>query len=156
MTTAYPLTIFYESDCPLCNAEMTNLRLRDTRGLLRFEDVSAAGFERVPPATTREALLEAIHAQRADGTVVKGVDAFVLAYRAVGLGWVAAAAQRPLVHAIADRAYAGIARNRHRFPRVIVRLLFERVLRRSAERAARRARCESSVCKPIEKRSRHG
>ena len=146
MDGVFPLTIYYESQCPLCDAEMTNLRLRDSRGLLRFSDVCAPGFDDVPPGASYDDLLECIHARRADGAVVKGVEVFRLAYHAVGMSWVAALTRVPLLRGLCDRLYPVIARNRHRFPRFVVYLFFETFVRRAAERAAVRARCNSESC----------
>ena len=85
-TTIYPLTLYYESACALCNGEMTNLMLRNTEGRLRFVDISAPGFDSPPPGTTLDDLLALIHAQTADGRVLRGVEVFRHAYRAVGAG----------------------------------------------------------------------
>jgi predicted DCC family thiol-disulfide oxidoreductase YuxK len=141
----YPLTIYYESACPLCNAEMTNLMLRNTDQLLEFADISAPGFDALPDGTTLQAMLEIIHARRADGVVIRGVEVFRLAYDAVGLSRVAGALRLPVLGWAADRSYPWVARNRHRFPRALIRLLFEGETRRAAERAAG-TRCTSAAC----------
>ena len=141
----YPLTLYYESACPLCNAEMTNLMLRNTNRLLVFADISASGFNALPEGASMQAMLEIIHARRADGNVIKGVEVFRLAYEAVGLQRVASALRLPVLGWMADRSYPWIARNRHRFPRALIRLIFEGDIRRAAERAAR-ARCTSAAC----------
>jgi len=141
----YPLTLYYESACPLCNAEMSNLMLRNTEGHLRFADVSAADFSGPPAGTTMQDLLELIHARRADGRVLKGVEVFRLAYEAVGLGWVSTAMRLPLLRPFAEWSYPVLARNRHRIPRGLVRLMFEGAVRRAAERSAA-ARCDSTSC----------
>jgi predicted DCC family thiol-disulfide oxidoreductase YuxK len=140
--TTYPLTLYYESACALCNGEMSNLMLRNTEGKLRFVDVSAPGFDSPPPGTTLDDLLELIHAQKADGSVVRGVEVFRLAYRAVGLDWVVAPTDWLLLGGLADRAYPWIARNRHRIPRRLTHLLFETAARRAAQRAAAN-RCDA-------------
>ena len=147
METTYPLTIYYESECPMCDAEMTNLRLRDSRGLLRFVDVCATDFEGPPPGATREDLLEAIHGRTANGTVIRGMEVFRLAYSAIGLGAWAGITRWPLLRPLCDRLYRALARRRHRVPRVLVRLALETVVRRAAERAAQRARCDTNTCR---------
>jgi predicted DCC family thiol-disulfide oxidoreductase YuxK len=141
----YPLTLYYESACPLCNAEMNNLRLRDSHGLLNLVDISAPGFADFPEGADMNDLLTLIHARTADGRVLKGVDAFRLAYEAVGLDWISGALRLPLLGRLADLAYPVLARNRHRLPRRLIVALFERGWRRAAERAAA-ARCDSSTC----------
>lgn len=148
MTTAvYPLTVYYESACALCNAEMTNLRLRNQRGLLQFVDVSDPAFDTPPPGTTHDDLLALIHAQQADGTVIRGVEVFRLAYAAVGLGGVSRALALPGLRGLADAFYPWLARNRHRIPRVLVMWLFETGVRRAAEAAHARARCNGDSCR---------
>ncbi|MFM9879179.1 MAG: thiol-disulfide oxidoreductase DCC family protein [Burkholderiaceae bacterium] len=146
-SAVYPLTLYYESACPLCNAEMTNLMLRNHGQLLRFVDVSAPGFAAVPPGTSLQDLLDLIHAQRADGQVVKGVEVFRLAYEAVGLGGVARALRLPVLGALAKHAYPLLARNRHRIPRSLVRFMFEGAVRRAAQRAAQ-THCTPEICTP--------
>jgi predicted DCC family thiol-disulfide oxidoreductase YuxK len=143
----YPMTLYYESACPLCKAEMTNLMLRDRKGLLRFEDVSAPGFSDPPPGTTAHELLELIHARTADGAVIRGVEVFRLAYRAVGLGWLVAPTRWPLLRLVCDCVYPIVARNRHRFPPFLVHVLFETAVRRAAEKGAGAARCTPETCK---------
>jgi predicted DCC family thiol-disulfide oxidoreductase YuxK len=141
----YPLTPYYESACPLCNAEMTNLMLRNTDQLLVFADISAPGFDALPEGTTLQAMLELIHARRADGVVIRGVEVFRLAYEAVGLNRVANTLRLPVLGWMADRSYPWVARNRHRLPRALIRLIFEGDMRRAAKRAAT-ARCTSAAC----------
>ena len=139
--SVYPLTLYYEAACALCNGEMTNLMLRNTDGLLKFVDVSAPDFKDLPPGTKLEDLMELIHAQKADGTVIRGVEVFRLAYEAVGLGWVSGLLKVPPLKRLAERGYPILARNRHRIPRWISHAVFETAIRRAAERAASR-RCE--------------
>jgi predicted DCC family thiol-disulfide oxidoreductase YuxK len=142
----YPLTIYYDASCQLCNGEMSNLMLRNTEGLLAFVDASPPGFESPVPGATQHDLMNMIHAVRADGEVVRGVAVFRLAYGAVGLGWVTAPTAWPLLRQLADRAYPWVVRNRYRFPRPLISLLFEGPTRRAAEQAAQRARCTADTC----------
>lgn len=135
-TAIYPLTLYYESACALCNAEMSNLMLRNTQGLLVFADVSAPGFCALPEGASMADLLHLIHARRADGQLVRGVEVFRLAYEAVGLSWVTTALRLPVLGKLAERLYPTLARNRHRIPRVVASLLFEGAIRRAAEKAA--------------------
>ena len=147
-TAIYPLTIYYDASCPLCNGEMTNLMLRNTnpeRPLI-FVDASAPTFESPLPGTTRADLMALIHARRADGQVVRSVEVFRLAYEAAGLGWVTAPTRWPVLRPLADRLYPWLARNRQRIPRRLVTLVFEGATRQAAEQAARRARCNHDTC----------
>ncbi|WCM94628.1 DUF393 domain-containing protein [Acidovorax sp. NCPPB 2350] len=128
----YPLTLYYDSRCPLCMTEMGNLMRRDRAGLLRFADIWAPDFAGPPPGTTQQDLLTLIHAQDADGRVLRGVEVFRRAYEAVGMGWVTAATRWPVLGPLADRLYPVLARNRYRLPRWLVSGLFERASQRAA------------------------
>lgn len=145
-TQNYPLTIYYDASCPLCNGEMRNLMLRNADGLLQFVDASPADFTSPLTGIAREDLMNLLHARKANGEVVKGVEVFRLAYTAVGLGWVTAPTSWPVLHWLADKAYPLLARNRHRIPRWLVATLFEGATRRAAERAAQHARCQDKTC----------
>ncbi len=134
--SVYPLTLYYEAACALCNGEMTNLMLRNTGGLLKFVDVSAPDFKDLPPGTTLKDLMELIHAKKGDGTVIRGVEVFRLAYEAVGLGWVGGLLKVTPLKRLAELGYPMLARNRHRIPRWISHAVFETAIRRAAERAA--------------------
>ena len=140
----YPLTLYYESACPLCLSEMTNLMLRNTQGLLQFVDVSAPDFQ-VPEGVTREALLTLMHGHTANGEWLRGVTVFELAYRAAGLPQVSRLLSNRWLRPVADRLYPVIARNRHHLPRWLPHLMFETALRRAAEQAHQQ-RCDAGVC----------
>lgn len=141
----YPLTLYYDASCPMCNGEMQNLMLRNTDDLLRFVDASAPSFSAFPPGTDRAALMALMHAQRADGQVVHGIEALRLAYQAAGLGWVARVMDAPLIRPLGDWLYPIVARNRYRVPRPISRL-FETTLRRAAERRGGASPCRDGAC----------
>ena len=95
---------------------MDNLKARNHDGLLRFVDVSPPFFDPAPLGVSLQSLNEKIHARRADGAMVVGVEVFRLAYSAVGLGrWFAPTAW-PVLKPLADAAYAAFARHRYRLP----------------------------------------
>jgi len=145
-TAIYPLTVYYDASCPLCNGEMTNLMLRNTEGMLAFVDASPAGFVSPIAGTTQHDLMNVIHAVRADGSVARGVEVFRLAYAAVGLGWVTAPTRLLGLRQLADALYPWVVKNRYRFPRRLVALMFEGPTRRAAEQAAMRAHCNADTC----------
>lgn len=147
----YPLTLYFDASCPLCAAEMENLRLRDAAGHLRFVDASAPGFNAAPDGTTVAELMTLMHARTADGRLLRGVAAFELAYEAVGLTAVSTALGAPLLRPLLNALYPVIARHRQRLPRPLVQLLFGRALRRAATQAASR-RCDAASGCPIEPR----
>ena len=72
-SNAYPLTLFFDAQCPVCRTEMDSLRRRDDAHRLRFEDVRADGFS-VPEGTTLEHMLTSLHGRTAGDRVVTGVE----------------------------------------------------------------------------------
>lgn len=138
----YPLTIYFDGSCQLCSAEIRNLQLRDGHGRLRFVDCSPADFISPVPGADRAALMLVIHGVDAGGQVLRAVDLFEAAYRAVGLPWISRLLIHPLIRPFADRVYPWLVRNRYRLPRPLIKALFER----AARRAAARAQCRDGAC----------
>lgn len=140
----YPLTILHDGQCPICELDMNNLKARNHDGRLRFIDISAADFDPVTVGRTAAVLRAEIHAMRADGQLVSGMEVFRLAYRAVGLGWVTAASGWPVLRPFADLAYRAFAVLR---PALSARFrpLFEHLLARQALRRSRA--CHNGTCR---------
>ena len=139
----YPLTLLYEEACPLCKLEMDNLKARNAKGLLRFVDISAPDFDPAPYGVPLEDMMALIHAVKADGDTIKGVEVFRLAYGAVGLGWLTAPTGWSGLSPLFDRGYVWLARNRHRLSDTFGWLLHAIAARRTAQRV--RA-CKSGNC----------
>jgi predicted DCC family thiol-disulfide oxidoreductase YuxK len=119
MPEDFPLTVFYDASCPVCALEMDTLRRRDTCQRLHLIDMSAPAFDAAIYALERHDLDAAIHAVRPDGSIVRGMAALRLAYRAGGLGWLLQATRWPLLRDVADAAYRLFARHRHAISRVL-------------------------------------
>lgn len=143
---AYPLTLYYDASCPLCNAEMSNLMLRNEAGRLAFVDASVANFVSPVAGIDREQMMAQMHGVWADGSVSRGVDAIHEAYVAVGLGRVTAFTQWPVVSTGLAWLYPRFARHRQLVPRWLVRALFEGPIRRSARAAHARMDCHATGC----------
>lgn len=141
---AYPLTILHDGNCPICQLDMNNLKSRNDAGRLRFVDVSTPGFDPAAWGCTAAQLAAEIHARRADGKLVTGVEVFRLAYRGVGLGWVTAATGWPGVKPLADLGYRLFARHRPRLSRAL-RPFLETLLARQASRRSRA--CRDGICR---------
>lgn len=105
------LTVLYDGGCPLCLREVNGLKRRDCarhgdQPRLAFVDINRADYN--PEAHAGISYAEAmgrIHALTADGEVLRDVEVFRRAYALVGLGWLYAPTQWPLVRQLADLAY---------------------------------------------------
>jgi predicted DCC family thiol-disulfide oxidoreductase YuxK len=88
--TQWPLTLYFDGDCPLCAREIKLLSARATPDRLLFVDISAEAFDATPLGFTAADMASSLHARFADGTWVTGLDATLWSWRAAGLGaWAA-------------------------------------------------------------------
>jgi len=73
------VTVWYDSECPLCLREIALMRRLDRREAIRF--VSIQGGEGCP--LDRATLLERFHAQEDGRPIVSGAAAFAAMWRAI-------------------------------------------------------------------------
>lgn len=105
------MTLYYESACPLCAAEIHLLAARNRRQLLRFVDLSQPEA-RLPCTVVCAQALEKIHATFDDGSTLVGVTVFAEAYRRADLPMLAWLFSRPWLRWLLEPAYAFFARHR--------------------------------------------
>jgi predicted DCC family thiol-disulfide oxidoreductase YuxK len=141
-TRAWPLRIYYDARCPLCERELGALSRNDVHARLVLVDCSGADFEDAD--ATRAGLgaalmMRRIHARDADGRWLVGIDVFEAAYRAVGLERIARAWGHPVLRPLWRRHYPWVADHRMRLSRLgldrPLGWLVERIARRAAARA---------------------
>lgn len=87
---SWPLTLYYDGDCPLCAREIQLLRQHTDVQRLCLVDISLRDFHAESIGLTQPALQNLLHARFADGQWVTGLDATLWSWRAAGLGrWTA-------------------------------------------------------------------
>ncbi len=79
--TTPEVTVWYDSQCPLCLREIALMRRLDKRDAIAFVDVYGDGA----CPLDRQALLARFHAQEAGGPIVSGAEAFAAMWRAIPL-----------------------------------------------------------------------
>ena len=104
--------LLYDGGCPFCLREMRWLQRWNRHGRLAFEDVAAPGFDPARYGVTRERVMGVIHGVFPDGRIVRMVEVFRQAYRAVGLGWLLAPTGWPVFRWFFDALYGIFARYR--------------------------------------------
>ncbi len=139
----YPLTLFYDSNCPICRFDVANLQARNQAGLLRFVDITTADFDPSRYGLTLRDFESAVRAQCADGRMVAGMETVRLACRAAGLSWLVAPSAWGILRRPADALYTAFARNRLGIGRRFG-WLFDHLVARQAKKQA--ARCKDGVC----------
>ena len=114
LNITYPLTIYYDASCPLCATEMHTIKETDFKNKLILVDCSSNNFN-VPTfcPSSKETMMERIHAQDATGAWIKGVDVFAIAYQAGGFTHLGQLWDSKTLKPILSRAYPFIADNRH-------------------------------------------
>jgi predicted DCC family thiol-disulfide oxidoreductase YuxK len=107
------LTMFYDSFCPLCVAEVEQLRSLDRRGDLRFVDIHAEDFATRWPHIDPVAADRVLHAQLADGSMLYGLDVSAEVWATVGKHRWLRLLRLPVVRWFADLGYRLFARYRY-------------------------------------------
>lgn len=107
------LTVFYDGRCPLCLAEMRQLKASDHEDLIRLEDINAANFSSIYPHIDPDKADRILHGQLDSGEVLLGLDVTCKAWSLVGKHKWLAMLRWPLIRRIADLVYLGFARYRH-------------------------------------------
>jgi predicted DCC family thiol-disulfide oxidoreductase YuxK len=146
MSAVYPLTLLYDATCAVCSLEMDHLRSRNAAGRLLFIDISAPGFDPAPFGATLDDMNAEIHARRADGQLIRGVQVLRLAYEAVGLGWVLRPTAWAPLRGLSEVGYRLFARHRISISRHAAPLI-NGIRRLRAHSMARRMRsCQAGAC----------
>lgn len=103
----WKIKLLYDGDCPLCMREVNFLQKKDAgRGLVKFVDIADENYDPAEHAGIDfETAMGRIHAVMADGTVVKNVEVFRRIYGILGIGWLYAPTQWPLIGPIVDKLY---------------------------------------------------
>ncbi|MGF1603834.1 MAG: thiol-disulfide oxidoreductase DCC family protein [Thermosynechococcaceae cyanobacterium] len=107
-TPSWKVKLLYDGACPLCVREVNFLSRRDAgRGLVAFVDIAADDYRPEDNGDIDfETAMGRIHAIAADGTVLRNVEVFRTIYSILGMGWVYAATQWPIIGPLVDQVYA--------------------------------------------------
>ncbi|MBE9076790.1 DUF393 domain-containing protein [Romeria aff. gracilis LEGE 07310] len=106
-TPSWDIELLYDGNCPLCLREVNFLQKKDAgRGIVHFVDIADPDYDPAQHGDVDfETAMGRIHAVLPDGSVVKNVEVFRRVYSALGMGWVYAATQWPIVGPIVDKIY---------------------------------------------------
>lgn len=106
------LTLLYDGLCPICRKEAAWLKRLNTAKKLAFQDINTTDFNAAQYGISYELLMAEIHAQKANGQLIKGMPVFRALYQAVGLGWLLAPTGWPLLRPLFDWLYLCFAQHR--------------------------------------------
>jgi predicted DCC family thiol-disulfide oxidoreductase YuxK len=150
MNEQYPLTVYFDASCGLCNSEMQAIKIHDADQQLILIDCSSVSFDDTSFRTegiTREAMMACLHVCDSRGVWIKGVPAFELLYRTVGMQALAKLWGSKLTRPLMERAYPWVARHRRLLSCTGMPILFMLLGKCEARRAHKRSRrCSEGRC----------
>lgn len=115
---AAPVTVYYNSACPVCRSGVAAQQGLPAACAIEWIDVHAAPDAVWALGLDLEAVRERLVVREADGALRIGADAFsALWARTPGLGWLARLLMRPRLRAWAQRTYDAFARRLYRWNR---------------------------------------
>jgi predicted DCC family thiol-disulfide oxidoreductase YuxK len=113
MSLAPELTLYYDGQCPLCQAEIHFLQSRNAQGKLAFVDVTELDFDAPAHRISCEAAMAQIHGRLANGQTLVGVPVFAQAYQLAQLPVLSWVLSRPWLQPLLGPAYLLFAKHRH-------------------------------------------
>jgi predicted DCC family thiol-disulfide oxidoreductase YuxK len=125
------LTLYYDGRCLFCLRAMDKLRRWDKAGHLAFVDIAGPDFDPAPLGVSLADLNRTVHARRADGALLTGIDTILAAYTLVGRGWRVWPLRWRWLRRASSAAYASLAHHRYRLSRWL---------------GLRPPRCDGDVC----------
>ena len=150
MNDQYPLTVYFDASCGLCNSEIQNIKIHDTEQRLILVDCSADSFDDTPyraDGITREDMMECLHVRNRQGVWIKGVASFELIYRTVNMSVIADLWGSRFTRPLVERIYPWVARHRQVMSLTGLPILFMLWGKCAARRANKRSRkCHEGQC----------
>jgi predicted DCC family thiol-disulfide oxidoreductase YuxK len=103
----WKIKLLYDGLCPLCLREVNFLTRKDAgRGIVAFVDIAELTYNPADHGNIEFAeAMGRIHALLPDGTVIRDVEVFRRVYEYLGMGWIYAATQWPVVRPMVDALY---------------------------------------------------
>jgi predicted DCC family thiol-disulfide oxidoreductase YuxK len=141
----YPITIYYDASCPICEREIRLLKEFDRDNKIKLIDCSPLSYEG-EAGFSRESMMKLIHAKASDGQWLIGAPVFAAAYAVSGIPSMAnmwgARSLQPLWRIV----YPWIANNRQLLSKMGFTHGFDRFVRWLHAREAKRALARSQAC----------
>ncbi|OKY27861.1 thiol-disulfide oxidoreductase DCC family protein [Thalassotalea sp. PP2-459] len=130
------LTIFYDGYCPLCCAEMNQLKQCDKNNVIELVNLRHDNFSLNYPHINTKVALRVLHGEY-QGKVLQALDVTYQAWRMVGKGIYVAPLKFPAIKQIANVSYLVIAKYRQPISSFLHRYL-----------GIGKAHCENGTCYP--------
>lgn len=120
------LRVYYDGQCPLCKAEIDQLKSLNVDARLEFADLNDKDFTSEYPHIDPQQAQRILHGETADGTILTGLDVTCMAWRSVGKHRWLAILRWPVIRHIADMSYLFFARHRQKISSLVMSLQGEK------------------------------
>lgn len=154
MNTIYPLTVYFDASCRLCNSEMQNIKIHDHEDKLILIDCSAPEFDDAPfkkEGINRTLMMNRLHAQDSKGNWLVGVEAFEGIYQTVGMVSIAKLWGSRFTKPLAVKLYPWVVKHRYTLSKIGLPELFGLWNKYAARKAEKRSRlCSEGNCNILE------
>ena len=114
------MIIFYDANCPLCNAEMKQLKKVDFEHRIVLEDLNATDFNVRFPSIDKSRAMKILHAQTEAGNMIYGLDVTYIAWKTVGKHRWLKILRLPIIRIVADLGYNFFAKYRQPISRLLM------------------------------------
>ena len=150
MGKRYPLTVYYDASCRLCDSEMQTIKIHDAAQRLILVDCSSSDFDDThfrSGGITRKDMMSCLHVRDSAGVWIKGVAAFEAIYRTVEMPVLANLWGSRFTRPLMEFIYPWVARHRQLLSWTGMPVLFTLVGKYEARRAHKRSqRCNDGQC----------
>ena len=120
MTAEQKTVVYYDGQCHLCSREINGYRKHANSNRLDFVDIASKQFDPAREGLDAKEVQRILHVKRSDGSLVKGVDAFIEIWRTLGiLGWLTFLAEHQPTRILFEGGYAAFARLRPLLPKKV-------------------------------------
>ena len=114
------MIIFYDGNCPLCSAEMQQLKHADVNNEIVLEDLNAYDFSDRFAYIDKDKALKILHAQQPSGEIIYAFDVTYHAWKIVGKHRWLKIFRLPIIRTFADWGYLFFAKYRHPISRFLM------------------------------------
>lgn len=99
------LTLYFDSECPLCSREISWLKSKNQTCSINFVDIVSPDFDETKIGKSKKELLSKIHAKDSEGNFITGVDVFREVYTMLGMRSISKLLSIPILKYFFDVAY---------------------------------------------------
>ena len=101
------IRVFYNDECPICNAEICHYKRQDQESAeIDFVPISERPDALIPKGLNKDQVKRRLYAYRQDGTLLSGVDSFITIWQTLPrYRWLAKLTKFPGIYQIAHILY---------------------------------------------------